>query len=110
MSTSYFDLKATEKTVNNDTSLKAQVIAFVEETQKEKPFLPAGVNIPAYINKLFTNAVIFPFIENGCIKGVIAFYCNDRENNRAFFSLLAVAADQRRRGVGFFLMETAFQF
>jgi GNAT superfamily N-acetyltransferase len=68
------------------------------------------VNIPAYINKLFTNAVIFPFIENGCIKGVIAFYCNDRENNRAFFSLLAVAADQRRRGVGFFLMETAFQF
>jgi GNAT superfamily N-acetyltransferase len=110
MNTSYYDPTAMEKPIASQAVLKEQIIAFVEETQKDKPFLPAGVDIPQYIGKLFTNAIIFPFIERGCIKGVIAFYCNDLENKRAFFSLLAVAADQRRRGVGYFLMETAFRF
>lgn len=110
MSTNSYNLPATEKRIVNSASLKEQIIAFVEETQKEKPFLPVGVNIPEYITKLFAKAVIIPFLERGCIKGVIAFYCNDLESKRAFFSLLAVAADQRRRGVGYFLMETAFRF
>lgn len=110
MSTNYYNSQAIEKGLVNNASLKEQITDFVEETQKEKPFLPAGVNIPDYIDKLFAKAVIIPFIERGCIKAVIAFYCNDLENKRAFFSLLAVAADQRRRGVGYFLMETAFRF
>jgi len=110
MRTGFYENKEAGYTTLASTAMKEEIFSFVAETQREKPFLPAGIDLPAYINKLFAHAIIIPFLERGCIKGVIAFYCNDLENKRAFFSMLAVAADQRRRGVGYFLMETAFRF
>ncbi|WP_121356693.1 GNAT family N-acetyltransferase [Flavisolibacter nicotianae] len=110
MNTGFYENREAENATLASAGMKEEIHAFIAETQKEKPFLPAGVDLASYLDKLFAHAVIIPFLEKGCIKGVIAFYCNDLENKRAFFSMLAVAADQRRRGVGYFLMETAFRF
>lgn len=110
MNISYYKSTESGPGMPAEQSLKEQVIELVEATNRERAFFPEGIDIPQYVNKIFTQAVVLPFVEEGILKAVLSFYCNDKTTKRAFFSLLAVASDQRRRGIGYLLMESGFRF
>lgn len=96
--------------------MKQDIINFLLKVNEENPFIPKTLDYQTYINKLFTQAVILPFIDEGEIMGVAAIYCNDRINKRAFFSLLAISKNQKRksggsnRGLGIHLTKMALLF
>ena len=50
------------------------------------PALSTRVQIPEYAEKLVSHAVRFEAWQHGILVGLIAAYCNDRENDRAYIT------------------------
>lgn len=60
-----------------------------------------------FITKIFRFGTTFVAVDSGQIAGAISFYSNDAVNLEAFVTLLAVAPEWQRRGVGSALLEEA---
>ena len=57
--------------------IKQEIIELIKEVNAEAPFLPDGLDLSKYVDKLLQNAVILPVFEQGRLKAFISFYCKD---------------------------------
>jgi len=85
-----------------------ELVDFIESSSNEfKPSICRRVKIDDYCKKLLEKAAIFIARENHIVVGVIAFYCNDEIQNRAYLSYFYVKADNRNQGIGQILLHKA---
>jgi ribosomal protein S18 acetylase RimI-like enzyme len=74
------------------------------------PTLSARVQIPEYAEKLVSHAARFEAWQHGILVGLIAAYCNDRENRGAYITSVSVLADLRHHGVGACLLRRCLKY
>jgi ribosomal protein S18 acetylase RimI-like enzyme len=74
------------------------------------PALSARVQIPEYAEKLVSHAVRFEAWQHGILVGLIAAYCNDRENRGAYITSVSVLADLQHHGVGASLLRRCLEY
>lgn len=72
----------------------------LEEQARQNGHFIEGVNVDAYLMKLGTKAEIVSDSIAGRCRGVVAFYCNDRNLNKAFITLVLVNPNDRGLGIG----------
>jgi ribosomal protein S18 acetylase RimI-like enzyme len=74
------------------------------------PALSARVQIPEYAEKLVSHAARFEAWQHGILVGLIAAYCNDRENRCAYITSVSVLADLQHHGVGASLLRRCLEY
>ena len=90
--------------------IKQEIIELIREVNAEAPFLPDGLDLSKYVDKLLQNAVILPVFEQGRLKAFISFYCNDTASKKSYFTILVLTPELRKKGMGSFLMEAAMEY
>jgi ribosomal protein S18 acetylase RimI-like enzyme len=71
------------------------------------PPLSTRIDLRQWLKKVLTLGVILVSSERQKLEGVIAFYCNDRERQQAFISVLGIAEAARGQGIGKKLLQEA---
>lgn len=101
-----------EKQINIiDTIEKEELINFLYEVEDDFiPRLTDRFSIPYYAHKLITNARFFAAVSDSSIIGVIAFYCNDVNNQLVYCSILALTEKYRKLGIGSRLLNKMIEF
>ena len=81
--------------------LPEPVIRLIREEQaRQQGRFIQNVDLDAYLAKLATRAEIVSYCVGDRCRGVMAFYCNDRETKRAYITLLLVSPLDRGMGIG----------
>lgn len=71
--------------------------------QQDKYFVPtiaSKVNLAEYSQKLLSKASLAFAIKDNVLLGLIAFYCNNSTNKKAYISYLAIDGLYRGKGLG----------
>ncbi len=63
------------------------------------PRLSEQVNLVEYVNKVYSNAVLFEVWHENCLVGLIACYANDVVNKKAFITSVIVRPEYHGRGI-----------
>ncbi len=93
-------MKKIEK-LSNTNEIKKEVAKFIKKYDKTfKPPISKQVEISDYVYKVFEKGYFLGATLESKIKGLIGFYCNDREEYRGYITYLAVGKGVRGRGVG----------
>jgi ribosomal protein S18 acetylase RimI-like enzyme len=74
------------------------------------PALSARVQIPEYAEKLVSHAARFEAWQHGILAGLIAVYCDDRENRGAYITSVSVLTELRHHGVGACLLRRCLEY
>jgi ribosomal protein S18 acetylase RimI-like enzyme len=86
------------------------LLAFIESIDYSfNPPLSTRVDLGQWLKKVLKLGVVLVSGERQSLEGVIAFYCNDRENWQAFITFLGVAKSARRQGIGRGLLEESIR-
>ncbi len=84
---------------------KADVKAFMESVDGDFiPPIASRVDLDDYVGRLVRKAAVFVAYRDNVIPGLAACYCNDRGQNIADLSYLAVHKTARKAGIGKSLM------
>lgn len=69
------------------------------------------ISIPLgqYVDKILLNATIIPYYVNGNLKGTIAYYNNDVTKMQSFLTLILIAHDYQRKGLGKLLLQMSIE-
>ena len=87
------------------------VLRFFNDVDHDfSPTLSSRVNLTEYTSKLLANAIVYEFIEENTIKGIVAFYANDVELTNAYISFLAIDKEFRGNGIGEILIRTVIEY
>lgn len=85
----------------------AELKALLTKVQDALDFSLFLGDIEAYLNKIATNARIIRLQTEGCLRGFIAYYCNDPDRDLAFITMVAIDPSHTRKGIGSKLLQTA---
>jgi ribosomal protein S18 acetylase RimI-like enzyme len=85
--------------------MRDELIAFLKKLSSDLKGTFVSVNIPDYVDKIQEFATIISISKNSEIKAFIAFYENDKHNEIAYLTMLAVCKDCWHLGYGKQLLE-----
>ena len=85
---------------NGQLSSKELIEFLVLNKGQFSPPLDSKVNLIEYSEKLIRNSIMICTRENKKIRGLLAFYANDRTIDYAYISLICVSKGWERKGIG----------
>lgn len=88
--------------------MKDELVELVKKHNNQERGLLITIDLEQYVEKLYENATIFSISENG-VKAFIAFYCNDKDKNIAFLSLILVDEELQGSNLGSFLLKNSIE-
>lgn len=79
----------------------------LREQARDASFI--GVDLHSYMEKLMSSAEFFLHLDKGLCRGFIAYYCNDETTLTAYVTLILVAPESRRSGLGRLLIDSVIE-
>ena len=71
-----------------------------EEQRRQNGHLVEGIELDQYLKKLGDFAELVSDSVAGRCRGFVAFYCNDESTKQAYITMVLVAPEHRRLGIG----------
>ena len=81
--------------------LPESIRALIEDEQhRQDGRLVEGIELDRYVKKLGDRAELLSDSVAGRCRGFVAFYCNDESTKQAYITMVLVAPEYRRLGIG----------
>ena len=89
--------------------MKEQLYSLLRENNSKNQGINILIPLQQYVEKICLHSTIIPYHVSNEMKGVVSYYNNDNEGEKAFLTLLLIKEDYQGKGLGKFLLEISIK-
>ena len=89
--------------------MKEQLYSLLHENNSKNKGINILIPLQQYVEKICMHSTIIPYYVSNEMKGVVSYYNNDSEGEKAFLTLLLIKEDYQGKGLGKFLLEISIK-